>query len=163
MSWIGHNFPPLPSVFQINGGLGGGALEGEVPPHFHCMCPPVGESQVCGPSLSPADVVKAAPSSPTAATPGLSSGLWWKLLSLQPLRLIALLPVLGLVSPKIERLGPISKNHNVCFSLSIFANGIFLFYFYHEPSFVNIRYKSKMMVHGLSPFTFIIASEFYLL
>ena len=52
--WIGHNFPPLPSVFQINcGGLGGGALEGDVPPHFHCMCPPVGESQVYGPSLSP--------------------------------------------------------------------------------------------------------------
>ena len=57
--WIGHNFPPLPSVFQINcGGLGGGALEGDVPPHFHCMCPPVGESQVYGPSLSPADVAK---------------------------------------------------------------------------------------------------------
>ena len=57
--WMGHNFPPLPSVFQINcGGLGGGALEGEVPPHFHCMCPPVGESQVYGPSLSPADVLK---------------------------------------------------------------------------------------------------------
>ena len=56
--WMGHNFPPLPSVFQINcGGLGGGALEGEVPPHFHCMCPPVGESQVYGPSLSPADVL----------------------------------------------------------------------------------------------------------
>ena len=36
---------------------GGGALEGEVPPHFHCMCPPVGESQVYGPSLSPADVL----------------------------------------------------------------------------------------------------------
>ena len=57
--WIGHNFPPLPSVFQINcGGLGGGALEGDVPPHFHCMCPCVGESQVYGPSLSPADVFK---------------------------------------------------------------------------------------------------------
>ena len=56
--WMGRNFPPLPSVFQINcGGLGGGALEGEVPPHFHCMCPPVGESQVYGPSLSPADVL----------------------------------------------------------------------------------------------------------
>ena len=52
--WIGNSFPPLPSVFQINcGGLGGGALEGEVPPHFHCVCPPVGESQVYGPSLSP--------------------------------------------------------------------------------------------------------------
>ena len=57
--WIGHNFPPLSSVFQINcGGLGGGALERKVPPHFHCMCPPVGESQVYGPSLSPADVFK---------------------------------------------------------------------------------------------------------
>ena len=56
--WIGRNFPPQPSVFQINcGGLGGGALEGEVPPHFHCMCPPVGESQVYGPSLSPTDVL----------------------------------------------------------------------------------------------------------
>ena len=55
---MGHNFPPPPLVFQINcGGLGGGALEGEVPPHFHCMCPPVGESQVYGPSLSPADVL----------------------------------------------------------------------------------------------------------
>ena len=38
------------------GGLGGGALEGNIPPHFHCTCPPVGESQVYGPSLSPADV-----------------------------------------------------------------------------------------------------------
>ena len=57
--WIGYDAPPLPSVFQINcGGLGGGALEGDIPPHFHCTCPPVGDSQVCGPSLSPADVVK---------------------------------------------------------------------------------------------------------
>ena len=56
--WVGGTSPPLPSVFQINcGGLGGGALEGEVPPHFHCTCPPVGESQVYGPSLSPADVL----------------------------------------------------------------------------------------------------------
>ena len=56
--WVGGASPPLPSVFQINcGGLGGGALEGEVPPHFHCTCPPVGESQVYGPSLSPADVL----------------------------------------------------------------------------------------------------------
>ena len=45
--WVGGTSPPLLSVFQINcGGLGGGALEGEVPPHFHCTCPPVGESQV---------------------------------------------------------------------------------------------------------------------
>ena len=50
---------PRNRAFQINcGGLGGGALEGDVPPHFHCMCPPVGESQVYGPSLSPADVTK---------------------------------------------------------------------------------------------------------
>ena len=57
--WIGYDAPPLPSVFQINcGGLGGGALEGDIPPHFHCTCPPVGDSQVYGPSLSPADVVK---------------------------------------------------------------------------------------------------------
>ena len=56
--WVSGTSPPLPSVFQINcGGLGGGALEGEVPPHFHCTCPPVGESQVYGPSLSPADVL----------------------------------------------------------------------------------------------------------
>ena len=51
--WIGYDAPPLPPVFQINcGGLGGGALEGDIPPHFHCTCPPVGESQVYGPSLS---------------------------------------------------------------------------------------------------------------
>ena len=57
--WIGYDAPPLPSVFQINcGGLGGGALEGDIPPHFHCRCPPVGDSQVYGPSLSPADVVQ---------------------------------------------------------------------------------------------------------
>ena len=56
--WVRDTSPPLPSVFQINcGGLGGGSLEGEVPPHFHCTCPPVGESQVYGPSLSPADVL----------------------------------------------------------------------------------------------------------
>ena len=55
--WIGNDTPPLPSIFQINcGGLGGRALEGDTPPHFHCTCPPVGESQVYGPSLSPADV-----------------------------------------------------------------------------------------------------------
>ena len=35
-----------------------GALEGDIPPHFHCTCPPVGDSQVCGPSLSPADIVQ---------------------------------------------------------------------------------------------------------
>ena len=50
--WIGYDAPPLPPVLQI----GGGALEGDIPPHFHCTCPPVGESQVYGPSLSPADV-----------------------------------------------------------------------------------------------------------
>ena len=56
--WFGSNSPPLSSRFQINcGGLGGGALEGEAPPHFHCMCPPVGEIQVYGPSLFPADVL----------------------------------------------------------------------------------------------------------
>ena len=35
-----------------------GALEGAIPPHFHCTCPPAGDSQVYGPSLSPADVVQ---------------------------------------------------------------------------------------------------------
>ena len=152
--WIGHNFPPLPSVFQINcGGLGGGAFEGEVPPHFHCTCPPVGESQVYGPSLSPADVLndqewgvaygwstgvhevatlfaltqnpcqkwedlgygKAAllyqrtqhvlqaarllPAHRRLPHQAFLSGLWWKLLSLQPLRLLAYLPVLGCLRP----------------------------------------------------------------
>ena len=33
-------------------------MEGNIPPHFHCTCPPVGESQVYGPSLSPADIVQ---------------------------------------------------------------------------------------------------------
>ena len=57
--WIGYDALPLPPVLQINcGGLGGGALEGNIPPHFHCTCPPVGESQVYGPSLSPADVAQ---------------------------------------------------------------------------------------------------------
>ena len=152
--WMGHNFPPLPSVFQINcGGLGGGALEGEVPPHFHCMCPPVGESQVYGPSLSPADVLndqewgvahgwstgvhevatlfaltqnpcqkwedlgygkaallyqrtqqvlKAArllPAHRRLPHQAFLSGLWWKLLSLQPQRLLAYLPMLGCLRP----------------------------------------------------------------
>ena len=152
--WIGYDIPPLPSVFQINcGGLGGGALEGDVPPHFHCMCPPVGESQVYGPSLSPADVtkeqeygvaygcstgvhevatlfslaqnscqkwedlgygkaallhqrlqhvLKAArllPAHRRLPHQAFLSGLWWKLLSLQPLRLIAYLPVLGCLRP----------------------------------------------------------------
>ena len=56
--WIGYDAPPLPPVLQINcGGLGGGALEGDIPPHFHCTCPPVGESQVYGPSLSPAATI----------------------------------------------------------------------------------------------------------
>ena len=152
--WFGGNSPPLPSVFQINcGGLGGGALEGEVPPHFHCTCPPVGESQVYGPSLSPADVLdeqewgvaygwstgvhevatlcaltqnpcqkwedlgygKAAllyqrtqhvlqaarllPAHRRLPHQAFLSGLWWKLLSLQPLRLLAYLPVLGCLRP----------------------------------------------------------------
>ena len=152
--WIGYDIPPLPSVFQINcGGLGGEALEGDVPPHFHCMCPPVGESQVYGPSLSPADVtkeqeygvaygcstgvhevatlfvltqnpcqkwedlgygkaallyqrtqhvLKAArllPAHRRLPHQAFLSGLWWKLLSLQPLRLIAYLPVLGCLRP----------------------------------------------------------------
>ena len=152
--WVGGTSPPLPSVFQINcGGLGGGALEGEVPPHFHCTCPPVGESQVYGPSLSPADVLdeqewgvaygwstgvhevatlfaltqtpcqkwealgygKAAllyqrtqhvlqaarllPAHRRLPHQAFLSGLWWKLLSLQPLRLLAYLPVLGCLRP----------------------------------------------------------------
>ena len=152
--WVSGTSPPLPSVFQINcGGLGGGALEGEVPPHFHCTCPPVGESQVYGPSLSPADVLddqewgvaygwstgvhevatlfaltqnpcqkwealgygKAAllyqrtqrvlqaarllPAHRRLPHQAFLSGLWWKLLSLQPLRLLAYLPVLGCLRP----------------------------------------------------------------
>ena len=152
--WIGYDIPPLPSVFQINcGGLGGGALEGDVPPHFHCTCPPVGESQVYGPSLSPADVTKdqeygvaygcstgvhevatlfsltqnpcqkwedlgygkaallyqrtqhvlnaarLLPAHRRLPHQAFLSGLWWKLLSLQPLRLIAYLPVLGCLRP----------------------------------------------------------------
>ena len=152
--WIGYDAPPLPSVFQINcGGLGGGALEGDIPPHFHCTCPPVGDSQVYGPSLSPADVVqdqsfavasgcstgvhevatlfsltqdpcqkweslglgkatqmyqrtqqvlKAArllPAHRRLPHKAFLSGLWWKLLSLQPLRLIAYLPMLSCLRP----------------------------------------------------------------
>ena len=155
--WMGRNFPPLPSVFQINcGGLGGGALEGEVPPHFHCMCPPVGESQVYGPSLSPADVLKdqewgvaygwstgvhevatlfaliqnpcqkwedlgygkaaiiyqrtqlvlkaarLLPAHRRLPHQAFLSGLWWKLLSLQPLRLLAYLPGLGCLRPDVQ-------------------------------------------------------------
>ena len=148
--WIGYDALPLPPVLQINcGGLGGGALEGNIPPHFHCTCPPVGESQVYGPSLSPADVVqdehvavaagcttgihevatlfshiqdpcrkwedlgfgkaavlyqrtqrvlKAArllPAHRRLPHKAFLSGLWWKLLSLQPLQLIACLPMLS--------------------------------------------------------------------
>ena len=155
--WMGRNLLPLPSVFQINcGGLGGGALEGEVPPHFHCMCPPVGESQVYGPSLSPADVLndqewgvaygwstgvhevatlftliqnpcqkwedlgygkaaviyqraqlvlKAArllPAHRRLPHQAFLSGLCWKLLSLQPLRLLAYLPGLGCLRPDVQ-------------------------------------------------------------
>ena len=152
--WLGGTSSPLPTVFQINcGGLGGGALEGEVPPHFHCTCPPVGESPVYGPSLSPADVLdeqewgvaygwstgvhevatlfaltqnpcqkwedlgygKAAllyqrtqhvlqaarllPAHRRLPHQAFLSGLWWKLLSLEPLRLLAYLPVLGCLRP----------------------------------------------------------------
>ena len=148
--WIGYDALPLPSVLQINcGGLGGGALEGNIPPHFHCTCPPVGKSQVYGPSLSPADVahdkhvavaagctsgihevatlfshtqdpchrwedlgfgkaallyqrtqqvLKAArllPAHRRLPHKAFLSGLWWKLLSLQPLQLIACLPLLS--------------------------------------------------------------------
>ena len=155
--WVGGTSPPLPSVFQINcGGLGGGALEGEVPPHFHCTCPPVGESQVYGPSLSPADVLddqewgvaygwstgvhevatlfaltqspcqkwealgygkatllyqrtqhvlqaaRLLPAHRRLPHPAFLSGLWWKLLSLQPLRLLAYLPGLGCLRPTEE-------------------------------------------------------------
>ena len=148
--WIGYDAPPLPPVLQINcGGLGGGALEGDIPPRFHCTCPPVGESQVYGPSLSPADVandksyavaagcatgvhevatllshtqdpcqkwealglgkavlmyqrtqqvLKAArllPAHRRLPHKAFLSGLWWKLHSLQPLQLIACLPMLS--------------------------------------------------------------------
>ena len=148
--WVDRNSPDLPSVFQINcGGLGGGALDSDIPPHFHCTCPPVGESQVYGPSLSPADiahnnhyevaagsttgvhelaillqrtqdpcqkweslglgraallyqrtqqVLKAArllPAHRRLPHKAFLSGLWWKLLSLQPLQLLACLPMLG--------------------------------------------------------------------
>ena len=117
------------------------------------MCPPVGESQIYGPSLSPADVtkeqeygvaygwstgvhevatlfslmqnpcqkwedlgygkaallyqrtqhaLKAArllPAHRRLPHQAFLSGLWWKLLSLEPLRLIAYLPVLGCLRP----------------------------------------------------------------
>ena len=144
--WIGYDALPLPQVLQINcGGLGRGALEGSIPPHFHC----VGESQVYGPSLTPADIVqqehvevaagcttgihevatlfshiqdpcrkweelglgkaavlyrrtqrvlKAArllPAHRRLPHKAFLSGLWWKLLSLQPLQLLACLPMLG--------------------------------------------------------------------
>ena len=57
--WIGYDALPLPHLLQINcSGLGGGTLDGSVPPHFHCTCPQVGDSQVYVPSLSPADVVQ---------------------------------------------------------------------------------------------------------
>ena len=128
-------------MLQINCG-------GNIPPHFHCTRPPVGESQIYGPSLSPADVthdehiavaagcttgihelatlfshtqnpchkwddlgfgkaallyqrtqqvLKAArllPAHRRLPHKAFLSGLWWKLLSLQPLRLIACLPML---------------------------------------------------------------------
>ena len=117
------------------------------------MCPPVGESQIYGPSLSPADVtkeqeygvaygwstgvhevatlfsltqnpcqkwedlgygkaallyqrtqhvLKAArllPAHRRLPHQAFLSGLWWKLLSLEPLRLIAYLPALGCLRP----------------------------------------------------------------
>ena len=138
--WIGYDIPPLPSVFQINcGGLGGGALEGDVPPHFHCMCPPVGKVKSTGrhsppqmslkirsvvlPMAGRQGCMKSPPSSRSRRTlarngkqhvlqaarllpahrrlphQAFLSGLWWKLLSLQPLRLIAYLPVLGCLRP----------------------------------------------------------------
>ena len=148
--WIGYDTPSLPSIFQINcGGLGGKALEGDTPPHFHCTCPPVGESQVYGPSLSPADVYEdQIIAVATGCTTGVHevatlfaytqdpcqkwedlglgkaswlyqrsqqvfksarllpahrrlphkaflSGLWWKLHSLQPVRLVAYMPMLS--------------------------------------------------------------------
>ena len=148
--WIGNDTPPLPSIFQINcGGLGGRALEGDTPPHFHCTCPPVGESQVYGPSLPPADVYEdQIIAVATGCTTGVHevatlfahtqdpfqkwedlglgkasllyqrsqkvfesarllpahrrlphkaflSGLWWKLHSLQPMRLVACMPMLS--------------------------------------------------------------------
>ena len=148
--WINHDALLLPDVLQINcGGLGGGALESSTPPHFHCTCPSVGESQVYGPSLSPADVVNdTTVEAASGCTTGIHeiatlfahtqdpclrweklgfgkaallyqrtqqvlkaarllpahrrlphraflSGLWWKLLSLQPVQLIACLPMLS--------------------------------------------------------------------
>ena len=54
--WIGSDIPPHPQYFRSV--VGAEPLKGMSPPHFHCMCPPVGESQVYGPSLSPADVTK---------------------------------------------------------------------------------------------------------
>ena len=150
--WIGYDAPPLT---QINcGGLAGGALEGDIPPHFHCACPPVGDSQVYGPSLSPADIVqdqsfavasgcstgvhevatlfsltqdpcqkweslglgkatqmyqrtqqvlKAArllPAHRRLPHKAFLSGLWWKLLSLHPLQLVAYLPMLSCLRPR---------------------------------------------------------------
>ena len=58
--------------------------------------PPVPTYTAC------AESSEATPCSPTAAAPGLLSGLWWKLLSLQPLRLLAYLPVLGCLRPAAQ-------------------------------------------------------------
>ena len=148
--WIGYDALPMPMALQINfGGLGGGTLDGPVPPHFYCTCPSVSESQVYGPSPSPADVAKKQMTEVAAGyTTGIHeaaalfshiqdpcerwellgfgkaavlhrrtqivlnaarllpahrrlphkaflSGLWWKLLSIQPMQLLATLPMLG--------------------------------------------------------------------
>ena len=153
--WIGYDAPPIAVSFQINcGGLGGGALEGDIPPHYHCTCPPVGDRQVYGPSLSLADIVqdesyavaagcstgvhevttllllmedpcekwesvglvratqmyqrtqqvlkapRLLPAHRRLPYKAFLSGLWWKLLSLQPMRLIASLPMLSCLCPR---------------------------------------------------------------
>ena len=142
--WMGYDAPPLPPVLEINyGGLGGGALEGDIPPHFHCTCPPLGEWTVAFPSCNDnsfavaagyttgvhevatlfshtqdpcqkwealglgkaallyqrtQQVLKAArllPAHRRLPRKAFLSGLWWKLHSLQPLQLVACLPMLS--------------------------------------------------------------------